>query len=115
MERTNLIPYLTFYPLIEMEKFNEQLIDKLMVKFHRLENTIPGIEHDFVTLCRKMNHLGIEERAIVLIKISEFYLTFMSNNNQNITQFKKKIDKRSKFGQLLFSYVDQFPEPFMDL
>ncbi|MCM3364726.1 hypothetical protein ACTQ5K_08920 [Niallia sp. Sow4_A1] len=104
-----------FYPLIEMESFNEQLIEKLSVKFGQLEKTIPGTKQGFGVLIQAMEQLGVEERAMVLMQLSEFYLYFISSKKVNVDSFKKSIDQKSRFGRLLFSYVDQYPEEFIDV
>jgi len=104
-----------FYPLIEMESFNEQLIEKLSVKFGQLEKTIPGTKQGFDMHIQAMEQLGVEERAIIIMQLSEFYLYFISSKKINVDSFKKSIDHKSRFGRLLFSYVDQYPEEFIDV
>src|SRR4051812_29254537 len=109
MNRQDVIDSL-FNPLIEMESFNEQLIEKLSMKFGQLEKTIPGVKQGFDDLIQEMEPLGVEERAMILIQLSEFYLYFISSKKVNVDSFKKSIDQKSRFGRLLFSYVDQYPE-----
>lgn len=114
MNRQNVIDSL-LSQLNEMESFNELLIDKLSVKFGQLGKTIPGMKQGFDDLIQVMEQLGVEERAMILIQLSEFYLYFISSKKVDVNSLKKSIDQKSRFGRLLFSYVDQYPEEFIDL
>lgn len=113
MNRQDIVDSL-FYPLIEMESFNVQLIERLSVKFGQLERTIPDVRQGFDDLIQEMELLGVEERAMILIQLSEFYLHFISTKKVHVVKFKKSIDQSSRFGRLLFSYAEQYPEEFID-
>jgi hypothetical protein len=114
METIKGLPDTLFFPLREIENFNEQLIERLRVKFQRLERTVPGLSFDFKNLCRKLEDLGMEERAFFLLQLSEIYLSFIFRNSEQVQQLKARINMDSTFGQLLVSYIQQFPEEFME-